>query len=53
MLFQQLSGINAVMFYSVSIFKDAGLSVDSNVATIILGVVNIVATVVSNILIDR
>ena len=53
MLFQQLSGINAVMFYSVSIFKDAGSSVDSNVATIILGIVNIGATVVSNILIDR
>ena len=53
MLFQQLSGINAVMFYSVSIFKDAGSSVDSNVATIILGIVNIGATVISNILIDR
>ena len=53
MLFQQLSGINAVMFYSVSIFKDAGSSIDSNLATIILGVVNICATVISNILIDR
>ena len=53
MLFQQLSGINAVMFYSVSIFKDAGSSVDSNVATIILGIVNIGATIISNILIDR
>lgn len=53
MLFQQLSGINAVMFYSVSIFKDAGSSIDSNIATIILGVVNICATIISNILIDR
>ena len=53
MLFQQLSGINAVMFYSVSIFKDAGSSIDSNIATIILGVVNICATIIANILIDR
>ena len=53
MLFQQLSGINAVMFYSVSIFKDAGSSVHSNIATIILGVVNICATIISNVLIDR
>ena len=53
MLFQQLSGINAVMFYSVSIFKDSGSSIDSNLATIILGIVNICATIISNILIDR
>ena len=53
MLFQQLSGINAVMFYSVSIFRDAGSSIDSNLATIILGVVNICATIISNALIDK
>ena len=53
MLFQQLSGINAVMFYSVSIFKTAGSSIDSNLATIILGVVNICATIVSNVLVDK
>ena len=53
MLFQQLSGINAVMFYSVSIFKTSGSSIDSNLATIVLGVVNIAATMVSNALVDR
>lgn len=37
MFFQQLSGINAVMFYSVSIFKLSGSSINSNLATIILG----------------
>jgi facilitated trehalose transporter len=37
MFFQQLSGINAVMFYSVNIFRLAGSSINSNLATIILG----------------
>ena len=41
------------MFYSVSIFEKSGSSIDPNMATIILGVVNICATVVANALIDR
>lgn len=53
MFFQQFSGINAVMFYSVSIFELAGSSINSNLATIILGAVNIASTLVSNALIDR
>ena len=70
MFAQQFSGINAVMFYSVSIFRvsvylsnllslifhslqDAGSSIDSNICTIILGIVNIIATLFSNFFIDR
>ncbi len=53
MFFQQFSGINAVMFYSVNIFRLAGSSINSNLATIVLGVVNIGATIASNVLIDR
>lgn len=53
MFFQQFSGINAVMFYSVSIFELAGSSINSNLATIILGVVNIGATIFSNAFIDK
>lgn len=49
---QQFSGINAVMFYSVSIFVASGSS-SPHVSTIILGIVNIFATVLSNLLIDR
>ncbi|CAB4063426.1 TRET1 [Lepeophtheirus salmonis] len=49
----KFSGINAVLFYSVSIFESAGSSIDSNLATIILGIVNICATIFSNVLIDR
>ena len=52
MLFQQLSGINAVMFYSVSIFIDSG-SPSPHASTITLGVVNIAATIVSSMLVDR
>ncbi|XP_065334432.1 facilitated trehalose transporter Tret1-like isoform X1 [Cloeon dipterum] len=53
MFFQQLSGINAVIFYTVSIFRMAGSSVDDNLAAIIVGVVNFGSTFVATILIDR
>uniref|UniRef100_A0A1L8DF37 Facilitated trehalose transporter Tret1 n=2 Tax=Nyssomyia neivai TaxID=330878 RepID=A0A1L8DF37_9DIPT len=53
MFFQQLSGINAVIFYTVTIFKDAGSSIDENLCTIIVGVVNFGAVFVATILIDR
>lgn len=53
MLFQQLSGINAVIFYTVSIFDAAGSDIDSKLCTIIVGVVNFVATFVANCLIDK
>uniref|UniRef100_A0A674HAQ4 Solute carrier family 2, facilitated glucose transporter member 4 n=1 Tax=Taeniopygia guttata TaxID=59729 RepID=A0A674HAQ4_TAEGU len=44
-LAQQLSGINAIFYYSTSIFEGAGLQ-DPAVGTIGTGVVNVVATVV-------
>ena len=59
MAFQQFSGINAVMFYTVSIFKDAGLTetgaglANSNVATVIIGVVQVVATLVACYFMDK
>ncbi|KRF79918.1 facilitated trehalose transporter Tret1 isoform X2 [Drosophila virilis] len=53
MFFQQLSGINAVIFYTVQIFQDAGSTIDGNVCTIIVGVVNFAATFIATILIDR
>ena len=37
----------------VSIFEASGSSIQSNIAAIILGVVNIVATIGANLLIDR
>lgn len=53
MFFQQLSGINAVIFYTVQIFKDAGSSVDENLSTIIVGLVNFISTFVAAMVIDK
>ncbi|XP_017020081.1 facilitated trehalose transporter Tret1 isoform X1 [Drosophila kikkawai] len=53
MFFQQMSGINAVIFYTVQIFKDAGSTIDGNVCTIIVGIVNFMATFIATLLIDR
>ncbi|XP_061440153.1 solute carrier family 2, facilitated glucose transporter member 3 isoform X2 [Rhineura floridana] len=51
-LSQQLSGINAVFYYSTGIFKDAGVK-QPVYATIGAGVVNTVFTVVSLFLVER
>ena len=51
-LSQQLSGINAVIYYSTGIFKDAGVQ-EPVYATISIGVVNTIFTVVSVFLVER
>ncbi|XP_008138612.1 solute carrier family 2, facilitated glucose transporter member 3 isoform X2 [Eptesicus fuscus] len=51
-LSQQLSGINAVFYYSTGIFKDAGVK-EPIYATIGAGVVNTIFTVVSLFLVER
>ncbi|XP_011152468.1 facilitated trehalose transporter Tret1 isoform X2 [Harpegnathos saltator] len=53
MLFQQMSGINAVIFYTVQIFQDAGSTIDENLSTIIIGIVNFISTFVAAFLIDK
>ncbi|XP_052773540.1 solute carrier family 2, facilitated glucose transporter member 8-like [Mya arenaria] len=52
MIFQQFSGINAVMFYTVSIFKNAGLE-NSEMATVLIGAVQVVGTFVACMLMDK
>ncbi|VDM65594.1 unnamed protein product [Strongylus vulgaris] len=53
MLTQQLSGINAAMFYSTYIFKQAGLSdVGAVYATIGMGTVNVLMTIISTWLVS-
>ncbi|KAF0297007.1 Facilitated trehalose transporter Tret1 [Amphibalanus amphitrite] len=53
MLFQQLSGVNAVIFYTVDIFSDSGSSIDSDLATIIVGIVQMLSTFAGVVLVDR
>lgn len=53
MLIQQLSGINAVIFYTVAIFKMSGSAMSDHLSTIIVGVVNLLSTFVANAVIDK
>jgi MFS family permease len=52
--FQQLTGINVIMFYAPVLFKTIGLGGDAALMTaVITGLVNIVATFVSIATVDR
>lgn len=53
MFFQQMSGINAVIFYTTEIFDMAGSTIDNNLCTIIVGIVNFISTFIATVLIDR
>ncbi|RVE46763.1 hypothetical protein evm_008547 [Chilo suppressalis] len=53
MFFQQFSGINAVIFYTNQIFQSAGSDIPPGIATIIVGVVQTIATYISSLLIER
>lgn len=53
MFFQQMSGINAVIFYTGFIFKAANTGIEGSVATIIVGVMQVIAVFVSSIVVDK
>lgn len=53
MFFQQFGGINALVFYTVQIFQNAGSSIDENLCVIIVGVVNLISSVIATALVDR
>ena len=53
MLAQQLSGINAAMFFSTKIFSSAGLDeFNSQMASVGMGLMNVIMTFMSMILIN-
>ena len=52
MLSQQLSGINAIFFYSTGLFANAGVE-SAQLSTVYVGIVNVVFTFVSLLLIER
>lgn len=52
--FQQLTGINVIMFYAPVLFKSLGFGDDSSLmSAVITGVVNVVATLVSIFTVDK
>lgn len=53
MFFQQMSGINAVIFYTGDIFRDANTGIEPTLATIIVGVMQVIATFVSSLVVDK
>ncbi|KAL6254866.1 hypothetical protein P5V15_014207 [Pogonomyrmex californicus] len=53
MLFQQMSGVNSIIFYSSDIFERAGTSIAPNMATIIVGAVQVVSVFLSTLVVDK
>lgn len=52
MLFQQFSGINAIMFYAETIFEDAGFK-NSSIASVIVGAIQVVFTAAAALIMDK
>ncbi|XP_055594970.1 facilitated trehalose transporter Tret1-like [Uranotaenia lowii] len=50
---QQLSGIDAVIFFTVEIFRSAGSSLDGHIATIIVGAVQVLSNFSALFVVDR
>ncbi|PSN36458.1 hypothetical protein C0J52_18340 [Blattella germanica] len=53
MIFQQLSGVNAVIFYTTKIFEAAGSTMEPSLCTIIVGTIQVIATFLSTLIVDR
>lgn len=53
MVFQQFSGIDTVLFYTVSIFEATGGDVNDYLATILVGFTQVLGTIVSMFIIDK
>ncbi|KAF5279759.1 hypothetical protein FQA39_LY05449 [Lamprigera yunnana] len=53
MLFQQFSGINAIIFYTGNIFTESGAKIDPKIATICVGAFQVIATFVSSLIVDK
>ena len=51
--FQQMSGVNCILFYTVSIFKESGSDMDPSIASLIVGIVVLGSCLVSTPFIDR
>ncbi|KAL1464534.1 hypothetical protein WDU94_004168 [Cyamophila willieti] len=52
-LIYQFSGVNPVTFYAVEIFQDAGANVNKKMAAVIMGIVRLIFTVASCIMMKK
>ncbi|XP_043641561.1 facilitated trehalose transporter Tret1 [Drosophila teissieri] len=52
-VFQQWTGINAILFYSTSIFEDTGSGISGSDSTLIIGVTQVTSTLVAVAIIDK
>ncbi|XP_068083621.1 facilitated trehalose transporter Tret1-like [Anabrus simplex] len=50
---QAFSGIIAILSYTASIFKSSGSEIDANMSAIIVGIVTLLTSVASSLLVDR
>lgn len=53
MFFQQMSGINAIIFYTSDIFRDAKIGIKEETASITVGIMQVVAVFVSSLIVDK
>lgn len=53
LVIQQFSGIDAVIFFTVDIFRSSGSTIDGNLATIIVGALQLGSNIASLFLVDR
>jgi len=53
MVLEQASAFNVVIFYCVDIFNAAGTLIDSHWASVIVAIVQVIATVISTFFVDR
>ncbi|XP_066997593.2 facilitated trehalose transporter Tret1-2 homolog [Anabrus simplex] len=52
-LIYQFSGVNSITFYAVDVFEESGTALDKNFATILLGIIRLVSTIIACVLLRR
>ncbi|XP_025423144.1 facilitated trehalose transporter Tret1-2 homolog [Sipha flava] len=52
-LLSQFSGLNVVTFYAVDVIRDSGSSIDKYAATIVLGIIRLIFTIIGCMLMRR
>ncbi|KAH8413864.1 hypothetical protein KR222_010510 [Zaprionus bogoriensis] len=50
---QQWTGINAIMFYSTSIFQEVGAGLSGRICTILIGATQVIMTIIAALIIDK